>query len=91
MQRITTYEAIAKNEHGTLRRRTHTFTHVAGKDTVIREYHLVLADGATHTYDLRDQQEGETPEDYKAYRDDHTAQYHDDVKTFLETVNVRMD
>lgn len=89
MQRITTYEVIAKTDNGVLRRRTHTFTHVAGKDTVLREYHLVLPDGSAHVYDVRDQQEGESAEEYKAYLDGHTAKYHNDVKAFL--ANVRDD
>lgn len=87
MQRITTYEVIAKTDSGVLRRRTHTFTHVAGKDTVLREYHLALPDGAIHVYDVREQQEGESPEEYKAYRDGHTAKYHKDVKSFLANVH----
>lgn len=91
MQRITTYQTIATNENGTLRRRTHTFTHVAGEDTVIREYHLALADGTTHTYDLRDQRDGETAEEYKAYRDEHTSGYPEAVKSFLKTVSPRLD
>lgn len=86
MQRITTYEKFVTLPEGTERRRTHTFTHVAGKDTVVREYHLVLPDGTTYTYDLREQQEGETAEEYKAYRDEHTAQYPDAVKAFHAAV-----
>lgn len=86
MQRITTYETVIKRPEGHERRRTHTFTHVAGKDTTVREYHLALPDGSIYVYDMRDQQEGETDAEYAKHKKAHAALYPDAVKAFHKAV-----